>query len=84
LPLSDHGAARDPTPTTPQQEKLKYNGVESYRLTSFFAACNRAELGNAAWRLFHTMFARFPDKPSADESKALEQYIYLFQRLYPW
>lgn len=43
----------------------------------------KAELGRAAWKLFHTTFARFPDKPTADESSALESYIYLFQRLYP-
>lgn len=27
--------------------------------------------------------ARFPDKPSKDESDALKSYIYLFARLYP-
>ncbi|KAF2842912.1 hypothetical protein M501DRAFT_1021371 [Patellaria atrata CBS 101060] len=43
----------------------------------------KAELGRAAWRLFHTTFARFPDKPTAEESSALQSYIYLFQRLYP-
>ncbi|KIW01734.1 uncharacterized protein PV09_06910 [Verruconis gallopava] len=43
----------------------------------------KAELGRAAWKLFHTTFARFPDKPTADESLALKTYIHLFQRLYP-
>jgi FAD-linked sulfhydryl oxidase len=43
----------------------------------------KAELGRASWKLFHTIMARFPDKPSADESAALRDYIYLFQRLYP-
>ncbi|QDS67423.1 hypothetical protein FKW77_000178 [Venturia effusa] len=43
----------------------------------------KAELGRAAWKLFHTTFARFPDKPTADESSALNTYIHLFQRLYP-
>jgi len=27
--------------------------------------------------------ARFPDKPTQEESGALKQYIHLFQRLYP-
>ena len=27
--------------------------------------------------------ARFPDKPSKDESDALKSYVYLFARLYP-
>jgi len=43
----------------------------------------KEELGRAAWKLFHTTMARFPDKPKADESKALEDYIHLFARLYP-
>jgi hypothetical protein len=43
----------------------------------------KAELGRAAWKLFHTTMARFPDKPTTDESDALKSYIYLFARLYP-
>lgn len=43
----------------------------------------RAELGRASWRLFHTMMARFPEEPSADDSLALKTYIQLFARLYP-
>ncbi|KAK4500214.1 hypothetical protein PRZ48_008400 [Zasmidium cellare] len=43
----------------------------------------KAELGRAAWKLFHTTMARFPDKPTEDESSALKSYIHLFQRLYP-
>lgn len=45
---------------------------------------NRAELGRAAWKVLHTTFARFPEKPTKDESEALRSYIHLFQRLYPW
>ena len=43
----------------------------------------KAELGRAAWKLFHTTMARFPDEPSKDESDALKSYIHLFARLYP-
>src|SRR5688572_10405891 len=43
----------------------------------------RAELGRASWRLFHTMMARFPEAPTADDSLALKTYIQLFARLYP-
>ncbi|KAL1303796.1 hypothetical protein AAFC00_000260 [Neodothiora populina] len=43
----------------------------------------KAELGRAAWKVLHTTFARFPDKPTKDESAALKSYIHLFQRLYP-
>lgn len=43
----------------------------------------KAELGRASWKLFHTMMARFPDKPSQDDQESLEAYVYLFARLYP-
>lgn len=43
----------------------------------------KAELGRATWKYFHTVMARFPDKPTTDESDALKNYIHLFQRLYP-
>jgi len=43
----------------------------------------KAELGRASWKLFHTIFARFPDHPTPDESTALQAYIHLFARLYP-
>ena len=43
----------------------------------------KAELGRAAWKLFHTIMARYPDEPDADERTALQSYIHLFVRLYP-
>ncbi|KAK0611002.1 ERV/ALR sulfhydryl oxidase domain-containing protein, partial [Immersiella caudata] len=42
-----------------------------------------AELGRASWKLFHTMMAKFPDKPTDDDRLALKTYIQLFARLYP-
>jgi FAD-linked sulfhydryl oxidase len=43
----------------------------------------KEDLGRAAWKLFHTTMASFPDQPSEEESAALKSYIYLFTRLYP-
>lgn len=43
----------------------------------------KAELGRSAWMLLHTMMAKFPDKPTPEDSEALTSYIYLFARLYP-
>ncbi|QIX00251.1 hypothetical protein AMS68_005768 [Peltaster fructicola] len=43
----------------------------------------KAELGRATWKYFHTVMARFPDKPTQEESTTLSSYIQLFQRLYP-
>ncbi|KAI1304531.1 ERV/ALR sulfhydryl oxidase domain-containing protein [Xylaria venustula] len=46
-------------------------------------ATAKAELGRASWKLFHTMMARFPEKPTDEDSLALKTYIQLFARLYP-
>lgn len=43
----------------------------------------KAQLGNAAWRLFHTILARYPEIPTKKEQTTLEQYIYLFAQVYP-
>lgn len=43
----------------------------------------KAELGRAAWKVLHTTFARFPEKPTDDEKEALRSFVHLFQRLYP-
>ncbi|CUM63035.1 uncharacterized protein PRCAT00000597001 [Priceomyces carsonii] len=43
----------------------------------------KAQLGNSAWRLFHTILARYPDKPSIQEQTTLNQYIHLFAQVYP-
>ncbi|KAI1412518.1 ERV/ALR sulfhydryl oxidase domain-containing protein [Hypoxylon sp. FL1857] len=43
----------------------------------------KAELGRATWKFFHTMMARFPDKPTEEDSLALKTFVQLFARLYP-
>ncbi|KAI0147636.1 ERV/ALR sulfhydryl oxidase domain-containing protein [Xylariaceae sp. FL1272] len=46
-------------------------------------ATAKAELGRAAWRVIHTTMARFPEKPTEEESATLKIYIQAFARLYP-
>lgn len=43
----------------------------------------KAQLGNSAWRLFHTILARYPAKPTQLEKTTLDQYIKLFAQVYP-
>lgn len=43
----------------------------------------KAQLGNSAWHLFHTVLARYPDKPTPQEKSTLKQYIHLFAQVYP-
>lgn len=43
----------------------------------------KAQLGNAAWKLFHTILARYPEEPSKQEQTTLDQYIHLFAQVYP-
>ncbi|KAM5460304.1 putative thiol oxidase [Microsporum canis] len=44
----------------------------------------KAELGRSSWHLFHTVMARYPEKPTGEDQRALSAYVYLFARLYPW
>ncbi|CAL5868398.1 uncharacterized protein PFLUO_LOCUS2623 [Penicillium psychrofluorescens] len=46
-------------------------------------ATAKAELGRATWKYFHTVMARFPEKPTVDQQDTLRSYIHLFARLYP-
>ncbi|EGW30023.1 uncharacterized protein SPAPADRAFT_63641 [Spathaspora passalidarum NRRL Y-27907] len=43
----------------------------------------RAELGRSTWKLFHTILARYPEKPNNLERKTLETFIQLFAQVYP-
>ncbi|ODV85764.1 hypothetical protein CANARDRAFT_27856 [[Candida] arabinofermentans NRRL YB-2248] len=43
----------------------------------------KAELGNAAWKLFHTILARYPDEPTTTQKGHLMTYITSFAQVYP-
>jgi FAD-linked sulfhydryl oxidase len=83
--LSDVGSGRDTVPETTHPDLEHLGGV----LTGGAIAPKlgnetaKRELGRASWKLLHTMMARFPEEPTADDSLALKTYIQLFARLYP-
>lgn len=43
----------------------------------------KAQLGNSAWHLLHTVMARFPEHPTLDQKSTLRQFVYLFAQVYP-
>ena len=43
----------------------------------------KAELGNAAWKLLHTILARYPEAPVESEKVYLKRYIESFAQVYP-
>lgn len=43
----------------------------------------KAELGNAAWKLLHTILARYPETPVESEKVYLKRYIESFAQVYP-
>lgn len=43
----------------------------------------KAELGRVTWRYFHTVMARFPEKPVQEERDILFTFVHLFAKLYP-
>ena len=69
------------TPSHVSASVLKGETIASGKIEN---ATAKAELGRAAWKLFHTTMAKFPDRPGEEEQVALSSYIYLFARLYPW
>ncbi|KAF3397946.1 FAD-linked sulfhydryl oxidase ERV2 [Penicillium rolfsii] len=73
-----HGAAPG-SGITIQEDTLK-GAVVMPKLGN---ATAKAELGRATWKYFHTVMARFPEKPTEDQQEALRSYIFLFARLYP-
>ncbi|KZL66266.1 FAD-linked sulfhydryl oxidase Erv2 [Colletotrichum tofieldiae] len=76
--------ASGPDPRVAAGGRNKAARVARSRLTNrTLPPSRRAELGRASWKLFHTMMARFPEKPTPDDSLALKTYIQLFARLYP-
>lgn len=70
--------------TEPQSPSAKDN---KYTETPFMPKMGnpelRAELGRASWKLFHTVLARYPDKPTKAERETLNTYIHLFAQVYP-
>ncbi|ODV95383.1 hypothetical protein PACTADRAFT_42034 [Pachysolen tannophilus NRRL Y-2460] len=43
----------------------------------------KAELGNASWKLLHTVLARYPVIPSTDQQSHLSNFITYFAKVYP-
>lgn len=43
----------------------------------------KVELGRASWKYFHTLLARFPDKPTKAEREKLSTFVQLYAELYP-
>ncbi|CAI4053766.1 hypothetical protein SKDZ_16G3020 [Saccharomyces kudriavzevii ZP591] len=43
----------------------------------------KKEVGRASWKYFHTLLARFPDEPTAQEREKLDTFIKLYAELYP-
>lgn len=43
----------------------------------------KAELGNASWKLLHTILSRYPDEPTTDQKSHLKSYINSFAQVYP-
>lgn len=72
---------------SPQDSPQANLGMGGYTETPFMPKMAnetlKAKLGNSAWHLFHTVLARYPDKPSEQEQTTLQLYIHLFAQVYP-
>jgi hypothetical protein len=43
----------------------------------------RKLLGNATWRLLHTLAARYPDEPTDVDKTRMDQFIGILSHIYP-
>ncbi|TDL18009.1 hypothetical protein BD410DRAFT_793695 [Rickenella mellea] len=67
-----------------EEEMKKIEGVEGGVIMSKLGnETAKAALGQATWKLMHTMTLRYPESPTQDERDALKSYFYLQARLYP-
>ncbi|KAF2134019.1 hypothetical protein P153DRAFT_353231 [Dothidotthia symphoricarpi CBS 119687] len=85
-PYNVHPGYTSPLGQADQQEKSPAGGaiLTGHAIAPKLSnATAKAELGRAAWKVLHTTFGRFPEKPTAEEQEALRSYVHLFQRLYP-
>lgn len=91
-PKTGKGAQKDTNTDPYEEETFHIQPVDSMPVADFTETpfmpkmaneTLKAQLGNAAWRLFHTILARYPDKPSQQEQTTLNQYIHLFAQVYP-
>ena len=69
-----------PVPTDSIKLDSKVDGAYAPSMSNETA---KAELGRSTWRFLHTMMARFPDKPTPQQSADLQNFMRLFSLLYP-
>jgi len=43
----------------------------------------RAQVGNAGWKLLHTILSQYPEEPTSEQRATLETFIKFFSRVYP-
>ncbi|CCH62739.1 hypothetical protein TBLA_0I00800 [Henningerozyma blattae CBS 6284] len=43
----------------------------------------KQELGRVSWKYFHTVLARFPERPTMEQRDKLKEFITLYAELYP-
>lgn len=77
-PLDDLGAIR-----RRNSKNCEYATESESVADSTYFPENRAEVGRASWKLLHTMAARYPENPTADEKETYRDFLHLFSRLYP-
>ncbi|CCD24372.1 uncharacterized protein NDAI_0D00580 [Naumovozyma dairenensis CBS 421] len=67
----------------PEAEAKHKKMMEETIMPSMTDTKAKKELGNASWKYFHTLLARFPENPTDEERSKLKSFIQLYAELYP-
>lgn len=70
-------------PVIINEDKNIFKELDTPFMPKMENATLKAELGNAAWKLFHTILARYPDEPTGNQKLHLKTYINSFAQVYP-
>lgn len=73
----------DPSEPLPITGKIHQETIPTPFMPKMTNETLKAELGNAGWKLFHSVLARYPVEPKQEEKESVANYIHYFAQVYP-
>lgn len=80
---SEHAASKPVVKDAVVDDEITGEFTETPFMPKMANATLKAQLGNSAWHLLHTVLARYPDTPTDQEKSTLKLFILMFGQVYP-